>query len=593
MATTPAGLQSSRTLARRRTLVCVLNAATYLGLGAVLVRVLGTGGWTVIDGLMLLCFVLAAPWSVLGFWNAVIGLWLLHGARDGMAQTAPFAAAATGEGTLVARTAVLMTLRNEAPDRAFRRLAIVKDSLDATGQGQAFGYFVLSDSNDPAICAAEEAAFARWRATSDAPHRLHYRRRSENTGYKAGNVRDFCDTAGRDYDLMLPLDADSLMDGPTIVGMVRVMSAFPRLGILQSLVVGLPSQSAFARLFQFGMRHGMRAYTMGSAWWAGDCGPFWGHNALVRIAPFRDHCHLPVLPGGPPLGGHVMSHDQVEAVLMRRAGYEVRVWPQEGGSYEENPPTVLDFTRRDLRWCQGNLQYLRLLGMPGLKPMSRFQLVWAVSMFLGIPAWTLMFALAALKPLERGDLAAGYPVGSALFVYLSFLLMFLAPKLAGYCDVALTPGGLARYGGGRRFALGAAAELLFSFLLGAATTLRTTLFMVGLLFGRAETWNGQARDAHALSWRTAIAGLWPQTLFGTAIIVGLALQAPLALAWASPLLAGFPLAIPLAVFTADPRVGAWFVRHRLCAIPEEIVVPPEVAALSHAPEPEPLAGRAA
>ena len=295
---------------------------------------------------------------------------------------------------------------------------------------------------------------------------------------------------------MLPLDADSLMDGATIVRLARIMEAHPKLGILQSLVVGLPSQSAFARLFQFGMRQGMRPYTMGSAWWAGDCGPFWGHNAMVRIAPFAEHCHLPVLPGQPPLGGHILSHDQVEATLMRKAGYEVRVLPQECGSWEENPPTVLEFTRRDLRWCQGNMQYFKLLGFPGLLPMSRFQLTWAILMFLGIPAWTLMFALAALKPFETADLAAGYPAKLALFVYLAFLGMYLAPKIAGALDVVLTKGGLARYGGGVQFTSSFVIELAFSFLVGAATTLRTTMFMIGLIFGKSVIWSGQERDAH-------------------------------------------------------------------------------------------------
>ena len=172
-----------------------------------------------------------------------------------------------------------------------------------------------------------------------------------------------------------------------------MMQAHPKIGILQSLVVGMPSASAFARIFQFGMRHGMRSYTMGQAWWVGDCGPFWGHNALVRIKPFHEQCDLPMLPGKPPLGGHVLSHDQVEATLMRRAGYEVRVLPEERGSWEENPPTMLEFARRDVRWCQGNMQYLKLLDLPGLYPMSRFQLVWAILMFIGIPAWTLMIAL--------------------------------------------------------------------------------------------------------------------------------------------------------------------------------------------------------
>ena len=203
---------------------------------------------------------------------------------------------------------------------------------------------------------------------------------------------------------MLPLDADSLMSGDQIVRLTRMMQAHPKIGILQSLVVGMPSSSAFARIFQFGMRHGMRSYTMGQAWWVGDCGPFWGHNALVRIKPFHEQCDLPMLPGKPPLGGHVLRHDQVEATLMRRAGYEVRVLPEERGSWEENPPTMLEFARRDVRWCQGNMQYLKLLDLPGLYPMSRFQLVWAILMFIGIPAWTLMIALLPVAAWQARDI---------------------------------------------------------------------------------------------------------------------------------------------------------------------------------------------
>ena len=157
------------------------------------------------------------------------------------------------------------------------------------------------------------------------------------------------------------------------------------------------------------MRHGMRSYTMGQAWWVGDCGPFWGHNALVRIAPFVEKCELPMLPGKPPLGGHVLSHDQVEATLMRRAGYEVRVLPEERGSWEENPPTMLEFAQRDVRWCQGNMQYIKLLDLPGLYPMSRFQLVWAILMFVGIPAWTLMIALLPVAAWQAQGVA-DFPV---------------------------------------------------------------------------------------------------------------------------------------------------------------------------------------
>ncbi len=574
--TTPTGVQASVTLSRRRRIVLALNLATYGALAAGVAAVLGASGWSPVDVVIFACLLVAAPWTVLGFWNAVLGLWLLHGARDGLARVAPFAAAGDSGERLRLTTAVLMTLRNEDPTRAIARLRVVQESFDATGEGAAFAYYVLSDTTRPEVAAAEEAAVATWRREFPEPGRIVYRRRASNEGFKAGNVRDFLERWGAGHDLMLPLDADSLMTGDAIVRLVRMMQAYPRLGILQSLVVGAPSRSAFARIFQFGMRGGMRAYTFGSAWWIGDCGPFWGHNALVRIAPFRDHCHLPVLPGGPPLGGAVLSHDQVEATLMRRAGYEVRVLPVENGSYEENPPTLFDFSQRDVRWCQGNLQYLKLLDLPGLLPMSRFQLVWAILMFLGVPAMTLMVALAPIKLLDGEDPAA-FPGALAAALYIAYLLMYLSPKLAGLADVMLTRGGVARYGGAARFLAGAVAEIAVSFLVGAVSTFRLTLFMGGLLLGRSITWDGQARDAYGIGWAQAARGLWAPTLFGIAVCGALLALAPTVLLWSLPLTLGYLVAIPFAVISASPRVGAWMTRARLCAIPEEFDMPAELA----------------
>ncbi|MCU4181035.1 glucans biosynthesis glucosyltransferase MdoH [Bosea sp. BH3] len=576
---TPAGLQARATLRRRRLLMLALNLSTLAALLAGLGHVLGAGGWTAADAAIFIAFLIGAPWTVVGFWNAVIGLWLLHGRQDGLKAVAPFVEAGERASPITLRTAVLMTLRNEDPARAFRRLKVVKESLDATGEGVWFDYFVLSDSSDPEVAAAEEALAAAWAQEIGEPARLTYRRRLDNAGFKAGNLRDFCEHWGDRYELMLPLDADSVMAGDAIVKLVRMMQAHPKLGILQSLVVGMPSRSAFARIFQFGMRHGMRPYTMGSAWWSGDCGPFWGHNALVRIAPFRNFCHLPVLPGKGPLGGAVMSHDQIEAVLMRRAGYEVRVLPVEDGSWEENPPTMLDFARRDLRWCLGNLQYLKLLDLPDLKPMSRFQLIWAVLMFLGLPAWTLMIALAPLKVLEDRAIA-DYPALAAAGLYLMFLAMYLSPKLAGFVDILLTKGGVRRYGGMVRFLASAAIEIVFAFLQGAVSSFRTTLFMIGLAFGRARIgWNGQARDAHALSLATAFAGLWPHLLFGVYLFAALWALSPAILLWSLPLAAGYLLAIPFAMMTASPALGAWLARRGLCGIPEDFAMPPVLAAI--------------
>jgi membrane glycosyltransferase len=277
----------------------------------------------------------------------------------------------------------------------------------------------------------------------------------------------------------------------------------------------------------------------------------------------------------------VLSHDQVEATLMRKAGYEVRVLPEEGGSWEENPPTLLEFSRRDLRWCQGNMQYLKLLHLPGLLPMSRFQLVWAILMFAGVPAMTLMIALTPLKFFDGEDLSA-FPVGLALGVYTAFLSMYLAPKLAGLADILFTKGGVSRYGGAGRFLASAVLEIVFSFLLGAVTTFRITIFMIGLLFGKSVVWNGQARDAHGISWDTALRGLWPPFLFGVVICGALAWLSPAVFLWSLPLTFGYLVAFPFTVLTAAPSFGTALRRLGLCAIPEESSEPGEIGALRQA-----------
>jgi membrane glycosyltransferase len=359
------------------------------------------------------------------------------------------------------------------------------------------------------------------------------------------------------------------------------MQANPRLGIVQGLVSGLPSNSVFARMFQFGMRHGMRSYTVGQAWWTADCGPFWGHNAIIRTAPFRDDCSLPVLAGRPPFGGHILSHDQVEATLMRRAGHEVRLQPAVGGSWEENPPTILDYIRRDLRWCQGNLQYLRLLGMSGLRPVSRFQLCWAILMFVSFPAWTLAIALL---PLAAWTLRGVHPP-ALIALYCLYLLMYLSPKLAGYFHTAANRHRAARYGGRVRFVAGAACELIFSMLQFSITSFHVTGFIAAMMLGRSMIWGGQARDTRTVTWREAARTLWPQTLFGCVLHGALLAVAPAILPWALPFTLGYLLAIPFAVVTASPSFGYWCARHGLCAVPEERDPPPELAALGYGARP--------
>lgn len=556
---------------RRRYLFAALNGATLLAGLTALVAVLSRGGLSLAEAAIVFGFVLTMPYTVVGFWNAAIGLWLRH-RRPATLAAMPGVAELRGDIAVAGPavdTAIVMTLRNEAPAPVFDRLARMRESLAASGHGARFTFVVLSDTSEPALLAAEREAMQVFReqAAPDEPEPI-FRHRANNAGYKAGNIAEFLDAHGRHYRYFLPLDADSIMAGEVILRMVATLERYPEIGILQSLVVGMPSASGFTRLFQFGMRHAMRAFTTGAVWWTADCGGYWGHNALIRTAPFQAHCRLAKLSGGPPLGGDILSHDQLEAAYMLRAGYEVRVVPVETASYEINPPTLLDFIRRELRWCQGNMQYLRLLNTPGLLPVSRFQLVQAIGMYIAPAAWLGMTAAACIGAVQ-GDFNMRYlALGVALFV--SVFLLAIAPKLAGALDVALSEQGCTRYGGRRLFALSVGCELVSSTLIAPIVAVSITLFLIGLAFGRHVAWGGQNRDRLGIAWRDAFAPLAPHTLLGLGIGLVFWWAGGFASAlWAMPIACGLALAVPYTVWSARPSVGTHMARRRLCLIPEE------------------------
>ncbi len=560
----------------RRRIVLALNLATIAGLGYVVYRLLSPDGIDGAEAVMLIGFMLATPWTVLGFWNAVIGIVLQHGPGDPSKSIYPFYPQGQGSQpiALSSRTALTIFLRNEDPRPVFARIEAMQKSLQATGLQRHFRFFVLSDTSEPDIIQLEEAGFDLVAAhvVADGGNRPVYRRRADNAGYKAGNIQDFLKEHGSRYDFFLPLDSDSVMSGDVMIRLVAAMEARPELGILQTLVVGVPAESGFARMFQFGMRHGMRSFTLGSAWWSADCGPYWGHNALIRAAAFEAHCNLPVLPGSPPLGGHVLSHDQLEATYMRRGGYEVRVLPIETQSFEANPPTLLEFAKRDLRWCQGNMQYWRFLFEPGLKPLSRFQLFQAVLMYVAPPAWIVATFAAAWKGVTGGFDATYIELG--FWSFITIFLLSVTPKIAGVVDVLLTPGAIRSYGGPLRFGLSAVIELLASMIMAPIVAVYVSVFLIGLLFGRSVTWSGQNRDRLGVTLGTAIKAMGLQTLIGVVlatIITGLI--GGYAIFWALPVVAGLCLAIPFTVFTASQRFGYWTTRLGLFAIPEEGCLP--------------------
>src|SRR3954447_1954215 len=554
-------------LMSRRIFFTLVVLASMVGLIALLSFALSAGGFGVIDFILVVLFAVTLPWSVIGFWNATIGLFIMRAANPAAVVT-PLSGRATGTEPMVARTAILWCVRNEDAGRIIRNIEPMLEGIAASGAAEQFHFFILSDTNYPEIAAIEEPSFAALAGKWQGRVELTYRRRTDNIGFKAGNVFDFCTRWGADYEFAVTLDADSFQTVGSILRMVRIMQVDPKLGILQSLVVGLPSTSAFARIFQFGMRLGMRSYTLGSAWWQGDCGPYLGHNAILRLAPFIWHAHTPPRPGG----SHILSHDQIEAVLMRRAGYEVRVLPEEGASWEENPPTLLEFIRRDLRWAQGNMQYWPYLVMPGLKPVSRYQIAFAMLMFLGSPAWIGLLALGSLAVATQG--AANFirpDAGMALFVVT--LIMWFAPKIATVIDVVSRPKLRRAFGGAGRFIASTITETIFFLMLSPIMWVGHTMFLAGLLLGRKIGWTAQARDDHSVPWSDAAHQLWPHTLLGWSCILILAFTVPAAIPYALFIAGGPALSIPLAVITSWPSVGRALMRAGIGALPEETTPP--------------------
>src|SRR4249919_2223554 len=526
----------------RRALFALLFGAAMLGSLALAAFALSPGGLDAVDIVLLVLFAITLPWMIAGLWNAVIGFLIMRFSRDPVAAVVPEAALIRGDEPIAASTAIVLCIRNEAPERIVRNLEPMLAGLESSGFAHRFHLYVLSDTNDPSMATVEEGRIgelaARWKDRVGTT----YRRRTVNTGYKAGNIRDFCDRWGGDHELAVTLDADSFMTADAILRLVRLMQANPRLGILQGLVVGLPSTSAFARIFQFGMRLGMRSYTIGSAWWQGDCGPYWGHNAALRLKPFIEHCALPILSTDRTQDRNIISHDQIEAALMRAAGYEVRVLPEENLGWEENPPTLIEFIRRDLRWCAGNMQYWPFLLMPGLKLVSRYQLLLAILMFLGSPAWIgllLLGTLAVVLDPAAIDPRYGWPFFAAV------LVMWFAAKIASILDVLARDDARRAFGGSARFLASAAIETLFFILLVPIQWCSHTIALANLALGRTIGWSAQVRHEHAVSLRDATAHFWPHALIGWGAIVVLAWANPAVLPIALLIAGGLALAVPM------------------------------------------------
>ena len=535
-------------------------------------------GWSFLDGLSLLLFTVLFVWVALSFWMATIGFALLLRRRRDESNEAATDTVGLLDGANLSPTAIVMPIYNEDPASVFSGIQAIYESLEATGRGASFDFYILSDTTDEEKWLAEELAWSKLQERIGGASRVFYRHRPKNTSRKAGNIADFCKRWGSLYRYMVILDADSLMTGSTLVELVRRMDGDSQIGILQAPPQPVGRHSFFARTQQFAAALYAPIFLEGFAWWTEDDGNYWGHNAIIRIDAFLRHCGLAPLPGNAPLGGEILSHDFVEAALMRRAGYKVRLAQDLDGSYEQCPPTLLAFAQRDQRWCQGNLQHTRLVVADGLRSVSRFHFACGVMSYCSSPLW-LMFLVVSLTAAalgsNYGDSGRDAPWIGAIGLFMLTMAMLLLPKIWSYVLLLRSPARTAQFGGAGKAAAGLLTETLLSIVIAPIMMAFHSTFVVLTFLGKQVHWNAQQRNEAGMPWGDALAAHSRQMAVGVAAALVIGLVMPSLLPWISPVLIGLIFAAPISVISSSVTLGLWLERRRVLATPEERT-PPEV-----------------
>lgn len=572
---------AARRVSRRRMRVAAVAgilAAPAVVLMADIHGRVGVDGWSVVHlVLFALLFVLVG----FGATQAVIGGWLRGrggdpfrivgslGADDGAPLTVP--------------VAVVMPICNEEVGRVVEGMRVIFESVAATGRLPNCDFFLLSDSTDPNTWVAEEAAWLALTQQLGASGRIYYRKRRLGTNKKAGNIADFCRRWGRHYRYMVVLDADSIVAGEAVVQLVRLMERNRGVGMVQAVPCLANGETILARLQQFASRLYGPVYAAGLNYWQLSEANYWGHNAIIRVAPFIRHCSLPELPGDGPFGGRVLSHDYVEAAMMRRAGWQVWLAPEIEANFEECPANLIDFAKRDRRWLQGNLQHLRFIFARGIHPVSRLHFTLGILSYLASPLWLAFLIVSlvigwrlagtGLELLPAPSLVPGarWSLGAeALVLFVFTMVILFLPKVIALLDLRGRRAEVAGFGGWRRLGWGVVLETFVFTLLAPILMAFHTKFIVLTLCRRSITWGKQRRGREGeATWREATMAHAGHTLAG---LGGAALAlsvSPVMAAWMAPILAGLILSIPLSRWTGSVANGLWLRRRGIFLTPEE------------------------
>ena len=574
---------------RRRLLLAGLVLIPSVIASGFMVNVLPQQGSTWLEFAIVVFFGALFGWISIGFWTALLGFFTLVGPRSRFAF-AYLDPEDLGEFRPDGRTAIVMPICAEPVDRVFAGLKAIYQSLERAGAVQHFDFFILSDTGDVDTWVKEEEAWAEWCRSINGFGRIFYRRRRMRLKRKSGNVADFCRRWGRQYRYMIMLDADSVMAGETLVHLVQMMERHADVGMIQTAPSAVNRRSLFARVQQFASRVYGPLFAAGLHFWQLGDGQYWGHNTIIRVAPFMEHCGLPRLPGKPPLGGEIMSHDFVEAALMGRAGWTLWLAYDLPGSYEEVPSTLLEEMKRDRRWCQGNLQHLRLLFTEGLFGAHRALFINGVLAYVSALLWFAFLTLSTGEAIQNALREPEYfPHGRSLFpewpiwrpdwalylVAVTAMILFL-PKLLSILLIGLRAESAKAYGGRSRLTLSVLLEILLSSLLAPIRMVFHSRFVLQNLIGRTVTWRSQGREDAETGWGEALRYHGLDTLVASAWGAGLYWLNPGYFWWVTPIITALILSVPSSVLASRVRFGDRTWAWGLFAIPEETAPPQEL-----------------
>jgi membrane glycosyltransferase len=478
-------------------------------------------------------------------------------------------------------TAILLPVYNEDPLRIRANIQAMHDDLVKQAAGK-FAVFILSDTNKADAWIAEEQAFCSLLNDNQAECPIYYRRRYKNIERKAGNIAEWVTQFGGDYECMIVLDADSLMGADCLVSLTRRMAAEPGLGLIQTLPTIIHANTLYSRIQQFANHCFGPIYASGLAAWHGYSSNFWGHNAIIRTKAFAGACGLPILAGKAPFGGHVLSHDFMEAALLRRAGWGVRFDTDLTASYEEAPPSLVDVIVRDRRWCQGNLQHKAFVLAKGFHFATRLHLLSGIMSYLSAVFWLLLivvgFALAVQAYFVRPEYFANpslfptWPVfdfEKARSLFILSMALVLAPKVYGWLSAMLNIRRCFQFGGPILLTLSVLVETVLSALYAPILMLSQFQVVYDVFKGRDSGWKPQSRDDGATSWKVAARAHCSHTLLGIGLAGGALFLSTELFYWSLPISFGLMLSIPLSWLSGGAKRGNLIHYLGLMRAPEE------------------------